>query len=537
MTDYPDWSMITLRAVDHLRRKEEEDLVQVNVKDEPCKSWSNDANEPIDIDGEKEFTQVTNGRKRGPPENGSSPSDPVKVSKAARVDPLAPVSPSVTTQSARVSPPFKRFVHIKAEAGEDLFVGSNSIRIFAELKNVDSRISADQVIKARGYLIIACCDEPQVKKFSQLDRLANKIVLTTVEEKPQNAANLNPYNVIIFGVHESITDAEIMDETGAIAIRRLQKFDHSANQKIITRNVVLSFKTNPPTEVRIGLEVHRTATYIPKTIRCFKCQRFGHISSSCRGRFKCPNCAGDHSFDQCPNRERPIEEQVRKCVNCGGPHSAAFTDCPAFKDATNITHIKVHDHISYAQAVMKHRNMRANVNALQMAPQTSSDQNDPFPLFPHISQGRPIISGFLRREEDSSVPLPNKDPVIMEFTVEKPCSIINNPGASINNAPMFQRDNGERSIPSRPIENNPPPGPSNFGSGASGLHPHLTTDDPLTSMLSALPKESLVNLLLRFIESIARMINPSVNTNELSSIFTAIVCPSTSMFNIAQSSR
>ena len=52
-----------------------DDLVQLNVKDEPCKSWSNDANEPIDIDGEKEFTQVTNGRKRGPPENGSSPSD------------------------------------------------------------------------------------------------------------------------------------------------------------------------------------------------------------------------------------------------------------------------------------------------------------------------------------------------------------------------------------------------------------------------------------------------------------------------------
>ena len=59
--------------------------------------------------------------------------------------------------------------------------------MFAELKKVDSRINADQITKAPGFqIIIACCDEPQITKFSHLDGLglANKIVLTTVEEQP-----------------------------------------------------------------------------------------------------------------------------------------------------------------------------------------------------------------------------------------------------------------------------------------------------------------------------------------------------------------
>ena len=55
-------------------------------------------------------------------------------------------------------------------------------------------------------------------------------------------------------------------------------------------------------------------------MRCFKCNRFGHVALKCKNKERCSRCGGDHAWKTCVN--------TQKCVNCGGDHSPVSKTCP-----------------------------------------------------------------------------------------------------------------------------------------------------------------------------------------------------------------
>ena len=82
-------------------------------------------------------------------------------------------------------------------------------------------------------------------------------------------------------------------------------------------------------------------------MRCFKCQKFGHIAKFCKEKRRCARCSGDHEYGECEGKEKP------KCCSCGGEHSVAFGGCPIMKKEVEIQKVKVLEKITYAQAVKK----------------------------------------------------------------------------------------------------------------------------------------------------------------------------------------
>ena len=60
-----------------------------------------------------------------------------------------------------------------------------------------------------------------------------------------------------------------------------------------------------------------------KPIRCFNCQRFGHIAKFCRSEKRCERCSQKHSILDCPNT-------FQKCCNCSQEHSASSLNCPQY---------------------------------------------------------------------------------------------------------------------------------------------------------------------------------------------------------------
>jgi len=80
-----------------------------------------------------------------------------------------------------------------------------------------------------------------------------------------------------------------------------------------------------------------------------KCNAFGHVIKHCRGKETCSKCSGAHSYESCPNKESP------KCINCKGPHSAAYRGCPKYNAATQVVGIQFasKECISYAAVVKK----------------------------------------------------------------------------------------------------------------------------------------------------------------------------------------
>ena len=63
-----------------------------------------------------------------------------------------------------------------------------------------------------------------------------------------------------------------------------------------------------------------------KFIRCYKCQRFGHIAKLCKLEERCVKCGTKH------NEETRC---ITKCANCSGDHAADSRICPTFIDESH----------------------------------------------------------------------------------------------------------------------------------------------------------------------------------------------------------
>lgn len=148
-------------------------------------------------------------------------------------------------------------------------------------------------------------------------------------------------------------------------------------EKRDSMSVLLEFKeTVLPERIMVGYMSFRVREYVPPPVRCYKCQRYGHIAKVCHGKQRCGKCGGEHEYGQCGDND------VKKCCNCGGDHTAAYGGCPARKQAVVIQQVRTSRNLSYADAV----------KAVQKESRAGSQKA------PH-SQGTPTASGVGSNEE------------------------------------------------------------------------------------------------------------------------------------------
>ncbi|GFU89895.1 uncharacterized protein TNCV_2145181 [Trichonephila clavipes] len=113
---------------------------------------------------------------------------------------------------------------------------------------------------------------------------------------------------------------------------------------IPAKHIILTFnKPKLPTTVKAGYLNCKIRPYIPNPLRCFKCQRFGHSQTSCRGQLTCSRCASvGHSSTDCT-----LEQ---KCVNCTQSHPSDSKLCQKWKIEKQIQELKTNRNISYFEA-------------------------------------------------------------------------------------------------------------------------------------------------------------------------------------------
>ncbi|GFY16139.1 uncharacterized protein TNCV_3531421 [Trichonephila clavipes] len=143
----------------------------------------------------------------------------------------------------------------------------------------------------------------------------------------------------------STPEAKILDgffDQGVIQVRRITI--RKKNTNIPTKHLILTFN-NPklPSTIKAGYLNCKIRPYIPNPLRCFKCQRFGHSQTSCRGQLTCSRCASaGHSSTDCT-----LEP---KCINCSQSHASDSKLCPKWKIEKQIQEIKTNKNISYSEA-------------------------------------------------------------------------------------------------------------------------------------------------------------------------------------------
>ena len=83
--------------------------------------------------------------------------------------------------------------------------------------------------------------------------------------------------------------------------------------------------------------------YIPKPMRCYNCQRFGHTKKRCKGRARCKQCGDSPHGDTC--------DKTPFCPNCNQPdHTALSAECPQYQKIRSILKYQAENGGSYQNA-------------------------------------------------------------------------------------------------------------------------------------------------------------------------------------------
>lgn len=132
-------------------------------------------------------------------------------------------------------------------------------------------------------------------------------------------------------------------------------------------SVMLQFdEEKMPERVKIGYVSYPVRPFVPPPLRCFKCQKYGHVSAVCRGNQRCARCGGNHEYGKCG------EGVKAKCCNCGGEHSAGFGGCIVHKQAVKIQNVRITEGLTYAEATQKTKHNQQSQSEVKVQERTDN---------------------------------------------------------------------------------------------------------------------------------------------------------------------
>ena len=193
-------------------------------------------------------------------------------------------------------------------------------------------------LMGNGRILIFANSEEQQKNILKKDTLNNLKITSHIPGITTKARG------VISGIPTSVTIEEIKEslkQYDLVEAKRLM----NGKEKTESLSVLLCFKKELPVRIQMGYISYLVRQYIPPPIRCYKCQRFGHVAVQCRGKPRCAKCGGEHEYGKCGDKA------VLKCCNCGGDHSAAYGGCEKQKEAREAQKLKITNKVSYAEAL------------------------------------------------------------------------------------------------------------------------------------------------------------------------------------------
>jgi len=257
-------------------------------------------------------------------------------------------------------PPKKHKRTLSSSSNEDSNIRSNAWSQFISIRTDDHHsISTNPFLVAKtiesiagsvkavkrlrdGSLLVECSTKQQSTNLLGISQFAG----TPVSSIPHKTLNTSK-GVIRDRERclQSLTEDEIASELSSQGVTDVKRFTARKNNETIKLNTyLLTFSSSSlPSKIKAGYNVLGVELYIPKPLRCYKCQQYGHGTRNCNNHMICHRCGedGHESFD-C--------ESPPKCANCGGNHMASSKDCPRWLRESKIIRLKLEKKISYIEA-------------------------------------------------------------------------------------------------------------------------------------------------------------------------------------------
>ncbi|XP_026094828.1 uncharacterized protein LOC113066913 [Carassius auratus] len=186
----------------------------------------------------------------------------------------------------------------------------NPIKLTKSLNKALGEIHSAKTLRD-GNLIIICKDEKQQKKALSITSMLGLLVSCTLMKKKPWVRG------VITGIPTDVNTDKIkscVEGAKVVGAKRLQYVKNK--ERMDSLSVMLQFdEERMPERVKIGYVSYPVRPYVPPPLRCFKCQKYGHVNAVCRGKQRCARCGGDHEYGKCG------EGVKAKCCNCGVLHT------------------------------------------------------------------------------------------------------------------------------------------------------------------------------------------------------------------------
>lgn len=294
--------------------------------------------------------------------------------------------------------------------------------ILIKLKNEDSSVLSNP------FLVNNLIMDSEFKQLNiediRLNKMRNIIAVEAknelsyeITEQMTKITKLGPFDVqcevpnsdkFKYGVIQPISEDIDLDElkdkinnNNMIQIVKIDRLKKKLNKNWInTQSIKLTIKKgNFPDNIKIGYLKFNIRPYVNEPMQCYRCQRLGHTSKSCKARFpRCMLCGESHTKDQC-------DSEKKKCANCYGEHSANSKQCQIINEARKLEKLKANHKIDYetARNQMRHKTYLFQPSSfpsqkISQIPETPSQSfSHPSTSYASITAGGPRVDESSRR--------------------------------------------------------------------------------------------------------------------------------------------
>ena len=217
-------------------------------------------------------------------------------------------------------------------------------KFFAEI--LPDRVIKDVRINRRRNVVAVELEFPSTNHIQTLLNVTNIGEFVVQGYRPAEG-KLGKHTIGVIGPVDLDVDIDELKEllsasTEILKVTRLAKFRDGAKTQSMA--VKIDFAGDQmPSKVKVGYISYTVREYNPPPLRCFKCQRFGHLAGGCTSKTRCLICGGDHQRESCNRTNSP------RCVNCGKDHIASSRDCLMNRKSSMISKLTKQG-LSFAEA-------------------------------------------------------------------------------------------------------------------------------------------------------------------------------------------
>ncbi|GBN23787.1 hypothetical protein AVEN_104396-1 [Araneus ventricosus] len=139
-----------------------------------------------------------------------------------------------------------------------------------------------------GDLLVEVASRQQALQIRKLQALSTLSVYVKSHETLNTSKG-----VITCGRLLNLPIEEITHELSGQGVKDVRRIKIRRDGGLVpTKHFILTFNTpRLPEYIKAGYVRCSVRPYIPNPLRCFKCQRFGHSKTNCRGTLTCSRCA------------------------------------------------------------------------------------------------------------------------------------------------------------------------------------------------------------------------------------------------------